>query len=95
VLIEGTTSGIVAVVDGAVVTAPDGEELLTSTTVMSIIERAHRLGIAVRREFVSASGPWDGLYIASATRDIAPVVELDGEPLGGWDPVGHSIAAMG
>ena len=90
--VEGTTSGVLAVVDGTLVTAPDDGAALVSTTVARILERAERLGVPVRRERVDAQGPWDGLYIASATRDLAPVVELDGEPLPGWDPVGRRLA---
>ena len=90
---EGTTSGILAVVDGVLYTAPHDGRILASTTVTALIARAQALGVPVRLESPCALGPWDGLYIASATRDIAPVIELDGEPLSGWDPVGRRLAA--
>jgi len=49
----------------------------------------------VRRVGPDAGDPsaWDALYIASATRHLAPVVSLDGEALPGWDPVGRLLAA--
>lgn len=89
---EGTTSGVIAVVDGTLWTAPHDDRILASTTVTGLVEAAIALGVPVRREGPLASGPWDGLYIASATRGLAPVVELDGEVLPGWEPVGRRLA---
>lgn len=89
---EGTTAAILAVVDGILWTAPHDGRILESTTCVEILERAEALGIPIRREGPPASGPWDGLYIASTTRDLAPVVELDGQALSGWDPVGRRLA---
>ncbi len=88
---EGTTCGVLAVVDGVLYTAPHDGRILPSTTINDLLARAARLGVPVRREGPPASGPWDGLYIASVTRDIAPVVALDGEALSGWDPVGERL----
>ncbi|HMV65890.1 MAG TPA: aminotransferase class IV, partial [Myxococcota bacterium] len=92
---EGTTCGILAVLDGVLWTAPDDGRILPSTTVIDVVRRAEALGVPVRREGPPADGPWDGLYVASATRDLAPVVELDGAALPGWEPVGRRIAAAG
>jgi len=88
---EGTSSGILAVIDGTLWTAPHDQRILPSTTVNDLVRRAALLGIPVRREGPPASGPWDALYIASVTRELAPVVELDGEALPGWDPVGLAL----
>ena len=88
---EGTTSAILAVLDGVLWTAPHDGRILESNTCLDLLERARQLGIAVRREGAPAEGPWDGLYVASTTRDIAPVVELDGEALVGWEPVGKRL----
>ncbi len=89
---EGTRCGILAVVDGVVCAHPEDGTLLPSTTVARLLGHARDLDLPVRREGPSAAGPWDGLYIASSTRSIAPVVELDGETLPGWDPVGRALA---
>jgi branched-subunit amino acid aminotransferase/4-amino-4-deoxychorismate lyase len=88
---EGTTCGVLAVIDGVLWTAPDDGRILASTMVEEILLRAARAGVAVRREGPPANGPWDALYVASSTRDLAPVVALDGVPLPGWDPVGRSL----
>lgn len=90
---EGTQAAILAVIDGEIWTAPHDGRILESTTCLALLERARALGIPVRREAPPARGPWDGLYVASVTRHLAPVVELDGEPLPGWEPVGRRLVA--
>ncbi|MFT4624229.1 MAG: branched-subunit amino acid aminotransferase/4-amino-4-deoxychorismate lyase [Myxococcota bacterium] len=90
---EGTTAGVIAVIDGVLHTAPHDGRILASTTVAELVERAIELGIPVTREGPPARGPWDALYIASSTRHLAPVIEIDGEGLPGWDPVGRALAA--
>lgn len=91
---EGTTAAILAVIDGIVWSAPDDGRILPSTTAAGLFERARRLGIPVRRDGPPAHGPWDALYIASSTRGLAPVVELDGTDLPAWDPVGRKLAGV-
>lgn len=88
---EGTTTGVWAVVDGVLWTAPDDGRILVSTGILQLLEVATAMGIPIRREGADASGPWDGLYVASATRGIAPVAELDGQVLRGWEPIGMRI----
>jgi branched-subunit amino acid aminotransferase/4-amino-4-deoxychorismate lyase len=90
---EGTTSGILAGIDGGRYTAPAAGSILASTTVSALVARAQELQIPVVRERIPSVGPWDALYIASATRNLAPVVELDGEPLPGFDTVGQKITS--
>lgn len=89
---EGTTSGILAVIDGRLWTAPHDGRILPSTTVSSLVQAAAELGVPVVREGPPASGPWDALYVASVTRGIAPVIELDGVSLPAWEPIGRALA---
>ena len=89
---EGTRSGIVAVLGGVVFTHPHDGTILPSTTVRRLAGHAETLGVEVRWEAPSADGPWDGLYIASSTRSLAPVIELDGDPLPGFESVGRALA---
>lgn len=88
---EATTAAILAVVDGRLQTAASDDRILLSTTLSELLERADRLGIPVDRIGPLAAGPWDGLYVASATRGLAPVVELDGLALPEWEPVGRAL----
>jgi branched-subunit amino acid aminotransferase/4-amino-4-deoxychorismate lyase len=90
---EGTRSGVLATVGGVLHTAPHDGTILQSTTVVRLLEHARALGVPIRREGPPADGGWDALYIASSTRSIAPVVELDGQPLPGWCDVGRALAA--
>lgn len=89
---EGTTCGVVAVREGEIWTAPHDGRILESTTVQDVLQRATVLGIPVRRQGALAGEAVDGLYIASATRGLAPVIELDGRPMPGWEPVGRRLS---
>ncbi len=90
---EGTTSCILAVIDGALWTAPEDGRILPSTACAEILERAARAGVPVLRLGPPADHPWEGLYIASSLRDLCPVIELDGVKLPGWDPIGRLLAS--
>jgi branched-chain amino acid aminotransferase len=90
---EATNCAIVAVVSQTLYTAPWDGRILESTTLAGILAKAAALGITVHREGALASGPWQALYIASTTRHLAPVLELDGEALDGWDDVGRALIA--
>lgn len=92
--VEGTTSAILAVQDGVLLTHPQDGRILGSTTCQALLERADALGIPVSMEAPDATGPWDALYIASVSRHIAPVTLLDGQRLPGWDPVGRRLAGL-
>lgn len=88
---EATSAGIVAIVNGSLYTAPFDDRILESTTVTTVLKAAEAQGVPVVRQGADAAGPWDGLYIASATRGLAPVLELDGQALGGWEPIGERL----
>ncbi len=90
---EAANSAVLASIDGALWTAPWDGRILPSTTVASLVRRALHLGIPVVRRGALLSGPFDALYLASATRDLAPVVSLDGREMRGFDPVGSALAA--
>ncbi|MCO4743717.1 MAG: aminotransferase class IV [Proteobacteria bacterium] len=91
---EGTTSAILAVIDGTIYTAPHDGQILPSVTCTTIVERAEELGIPVVREGAMADASLDALYVASTTRHLAPVVELNGVTLPGWESVGRQLAAL-
>jgi len=88
---EGTSSAVLAVIDGVLWTAPHDGRILPSNSCQRVLRRAVALGVDVVRQGAPASGPWDALYIASTTRGLCPVIELDGQPLPGWDDVGTSL----
>ena len=81
----------VGLVDGTLYTAPHDGQILPSVTCLDLLATAERIGIPVIREGASTSARLDALYIASTTRHLAPVVELDGRTLPGWDAVGRRL----
>ena len=88
---EGTSCAVVAVVGGAVHTAPWDGRILKSTTLQRVLSLCEASGVAVVRQGVLAAGPFDALYVASTTRGLAHVVELDGRALPPPDPVGRRL----
>lgn len=88
---EATTAAVLAVIDGALWTAPFDGRILVSTVCSAVLEQAERLEIPVVRQGPRAAGPWDALYVASSTRGLAPVLSLDGVALPPGDPVGQRL----
>ncbi len=89
---EGTTCAVLASHEGRLVTAPWDGRILQSTTLERLLRLAGELGLEVVREGPPVEGPFDALYVASTTRWLAPVVELDHRALPGWDPIGERLA---
>ena len=90
---EGTSCAVLAVTGGVLQTAPWDGRILASTTLDRLLGHADRLGIPVERKGPLADGAWDALYVASTTRSLSPVVELDGVTLATWDPIGRQLAS--
>jgi D-alanine transaminase len=86
--VEGAASNLFALVDGTLVTPPKGRELLPGVTRDLVLELAIEHGVdAVERpislaELNAASEIW----LTSSTREIMPVIELDGETVGSGSP---------
>ncbi|QXP85241.1 D-amino acid aminotransferase [Methylococcus sp. ANG] len=85
---EGTASNVFAVIDGVIVTPPKGPELLPGITRDLVLELAQADGLRARErrigleEFRGA----DEIWITSSTREVLPVIELDGRPVGRGTP---------
>jgi len=82
---ECSTSNLFAVIDGAVVTHPSGDKILSGITRDYIIECAHSLGISVKERALSESEAMraDEVFISSTTREISWVSRWNNEPVGG------------
>jgi D-alanine transaminase len=86
-VLEGASSSVLIVSDGAIVTPPNSRSILPGTTRDVALELAEALaplqirdiGIA---EFRAASEIW----IAAATRDAAPITKVDDRPVGAGRP---------
>ncbi len=92
---EGAASNVFAVIDGVLVTPPKSKQILPGITRDVILELALQNKIAYGEENFSlptlqtASEIW----VTSSTREIVPVVELDGQMVGNGKP-GPVFAAM-
>jgi branched-chain amino acid aminotransferase len=91
-ILEGLSSNFFAVRDGALHT--EEERVLAGITRALVLEVAEpRLGVvrrAVRRDSLSRVSE---AFITSASREVLPVVRIDGRPVGGGDvgPQTHAI----
>ncbi|MEL6869208.1 MAG: aminotransferase class IV [Pseudomonadota bacterium] len=87
-LVEGATSAIGCVFDGDVSLPPHSRLLLPSITRELMIECARRSGITVNETPVSVDAMRGAreILLMSSTREIAPVVTLDNEPVGTGKP---------
>ena len=83
-LTEGAVSNVFAVVDGVVRTAPRSGLILGGITRDLIVELAAGEGIALEERAVSLEElpRASELWISSSSRELVPVVELDGRRIG-------------
>lgn len=85
---EGAASNIFAVVDGILMTPPKSREILPGITRDAVLEIAGSNAIPCSEEVISleALRSADEIWITSSTREIVPVVELDGRPVADGKP---------
>lgn len=85
---EGTSSGLLIVEDGVLVTPPDGPELLPSITRDVVLMLAERIHMPVRRGPIpeAALHRAEEVWFVSSMREVYPVTEIDGKPAGGGKP---------
>ncbi len=96
-LTEGSASSVIIVEHGVLIRRPTGREILPGTTTDSIIDLARACGLDCRAEPISEARlrSADEIWVAAATRGVAPVVILDDKPVGNGapGPVWQKIAA--
>lgn len=87
-LTEASVSNAYIVVGGRVVTPPLSAELLPGVTRIVAFELCAALGIPVaeRALTVEELNAADEVWITSSTREIGPIVNLDGKPVGDGKP---------
>lgn len=96
--VEGAASNLFVSVEGVLVTPPKGKELLPGITRDLVLELASQHGIeAVERPITVAelqAAP--EVWLTSSTREIMPVIELDGEKVGSGQPgpLWHRMQAL-
>jgi branched-chain amino acid aminotransferase len=87
-LTECSQSNFFLVIDGAVVTPPLEAGLLPGITRAFVLSLASEIGIAAREVTCTTGdlGRADEAFLTSTTREITPVVAVDGRPIGAGRP---------
>jgi len=80
VVTEGTASNVFLVKDNALLTPPGGRQLLPGITRDLVIEIAENDGIIVEQREINENELYtaDEIWMTSSTREIAPVISLNG-----------------
>jgi len=84
-VMEGAATNLFAVIGGRLVTAPAGPRLLAGITRGLLLDLVRREQLVEAEESfitVSALREADEVFLTSSTKDLWPVVEIDGEPVG-------------
>lgn len=87
-VMEGALSNVMAVLDGVVITAPEGPRILSGVTRTLVLELAKKHGIMVEERFI----PIDDLcraeevFLTGTTLEVLGVVQIDGKIIGSGQP---------
>ncbi len=87
-LTEASSSNVFAVKSGVVCAPPKSHLILPGITYDVVVELARSNGIALElREVAEAEvRAADELWVTSSTKEVFPIVELDGRPIGSGKP---------
>ncbi|HEX6938978.1 MAG TPA: D-amino acid aminotransferase [Longimicrobiales bacterium] len=88
IVLEGSHSNLLAVVDGAVVTYPKCNYILPGITRDRVLAIAAKLGIPVREGPIFADRLFDvdELFLSGTTTEVMPIARVDGRPIGNGKP---------
>ncbi|MEM9056076.1 MAG: aminotransferase class IV [Pseudomonadota bacterium] len=88
VALEAAASSLFVVAGNTVTTTPNSTAILPGTTRDYVLELAQTLGLGTRIDTIpeAALRSADEIWLTAATRTVAPVTRLDGEPVGGGKP---------
>jgi len=81
---EGAASNVFVVLDGSLLTPPKGNEILPGITRDVILDLARKNNLRSAEQHISAEqlSAASEIWVTSSTREIIPVVTLDGKPVG-------------
>ena len=88
VVLEGTLSSFFAVFNGVARTAPKSNYILAGVTRQAVLDICQREGIPCSEEpiYVTDLADAEEMFITGTTREIAPIIRIDGKPVGGGQP---------
>lgn len=86
--IEGAASNLFAVVDGVLLTPPKGNEILPGITRDLVVEiaLANAIPLQERKIALEELERAEEVWVTSSTREVLPIVELDGRRVGTGEP---------
>ena len=86
-VLEGSSTSVFAVKNGALVTPPNSNRILPGTTRDAVLDLAReRLAAQIRPLSVAELLHADEVWIAAATRAVLPVTRIDGAAIGSGKP---------
>jgi D-alanine transaminase len=87
-VVEGAASNVFAVIDDELITPPKNNEILPGITRDVILELAEANNMPYREDVIALEALQNAteLWVTSSTREIVPVIELDGQFLGAGKP---------
>lgn len=95
---EGAASNVFAVINSVLITPPKSNKILAGITRDVILELAEKNNIACREAEISLAElkTASEIWVTSSTREIVPVVELDGTPVadGKVGAVWHTVNSI-
>jgi D-alanine transaminase len=88
ILTEGSASNIFVVKNGTLLAPQKNHLMLTGITYDVVLEVAAQLGLPVTVRDISDSEVRgaDELWLSSSTKEVLPIVQLDGRPIGNGRP---------
>ncbi|MCQ8119801.1 D-amino acid aminotransferase [Methylomonas rosea] len=87
-VVEGAASNLFAVLDGELITPPKSHEILPGITRDVILELAAANNIPYQEDIIALEALHNAseIWVASSTREIVPVIELDEQQVGDGKP---------
>ena len=85
---EGAVSNVMIVLNGTIVTAPEGPRILSGVTRAVVLEIAAREGFPVQERYCSQQEMYGAaeVFLTGTTVEILGVVRIDGRPIGTGKP---------
>ena len=87
-IVEGAASNVFAVIDDELITPPKNNEILPGITRDVILELADANNMPYREDVLALEALQNAteLWVTSSTREIVPIIELDGNMVGSGQP---------
>lgn len=91
IVTEGTASNVFAWTGGKLITPPKSSYLLPGITRDLVLEIAQQYGVAAVEQDLTANNlrAAEEIWLSSSTKEILPVTQLDGQPVGTGVPGDH------